>query len=469
MKQDTINAKLIATSSPEGLAAANMVTPSKLSHLLLQNGPLAIRYITKALVQEIPSFQNLSSSKQRRLIMSALELGDKENSVIFEKIGWGQWSAKVVNPNEFEELKTITNMNNLKIKDIMNAVHSQENSNNGNNNSNNNNNNNKRRKSSSSSTSSTASSNQQPVFSSETSSPKSKGVSITVLQVRKQSVSQYAKKLQSLPLNNNQNSKSSDVAVIFDEDEEDEDEDEDEDEEEEEEEEEENLSDSDNRLKTELFSYERRGSTVVYNEVHSDQSRNNSNAWPQKVSFPLKPRIRRMSRKQSVPFITKPSLSNPIYHDSPGTISPPLMVSPLRNLNNKIDLEELFRSTKTEPTSRRGSRVSFSKESCLRTTLIHNNNSNNSNEPPPLLNETMFKTSNISHLDINDTKNEFHHSDTDEEDWASMGAASLRNSALPQKIEVLNCSQTKLDTTENVSISNDNNVATLLMGLKTYF
>lgn len=82
-----IFSKPISTSSPAGLAAAQRVTPGKLSTLLLEKGPLAIRHITQTLCLDIPCFKNLSSSKQRRLIMSAMESGDKEKSVVFEKIG----------------------------------------------------------------------------------------------------------------------------------------------------------------------------------------------------------------------------------------------------------------------------------------------------------------------------------------------------------------------------------------------
>ena len=45
--------------------------------LLKTHGPLAMRHITQLLSEEIPQFQDMSSSKKRRLIMNALEKGNK--------------------------------------------------------------------------------------------------------------------------------------------------------------------------------------------------------------------------------------------------------------------------------------------------------------------------------------------------------------------------------------------------------
>ncbi|EDO15149.1 hypothetical protein Kpol_397p8 [Vanderwaltozyma polyspora DSM 70294] len=112
--------KPLSTTSPAAIAAVQMVTPNKLSSLLLKRGPLAIRHITQTLSEEIPSFKDLSSSKQRRLIMSVMESGDESNNVVFEKIGWGQWNAKIVNENEnFIDIRSLTNLNNAKIKDMI--------------------------------------------------------------------------------------------------------------------------------------------------------------------------------------------------------------------------------------------------------------------------------------------------------------------------------------------------------------
>lgn len=87
---------LISTSSPEGIAAASQITPNRIARILLKEGPLPIRHLTGHLIEQVPVFGNLSLSKQRRLIMAALESGDVETGCIFEKIGWGQWEAKVV-------------------------------------------------------------------------------------------------------------------------------------------------------------------------------------------------------------------------------------------------------------------------------------------------------------------------------------------------------------------------------------
>lgn len=86
----------ILTSSPAGIAAASAVTPDKLANLLLTEGPLAIRHLTLHLLALIPGFANLSLSKQRRLIILALDSGDPVTGCVFEKVGWGQWAAKRV-------------------------------------------------------------------------------------------------------------------------------------------------------------------------------------------------------------------------------------------------------------------------------------------------------------------------------------------------------------------------------------
>lgn len=83
-------------NSPLALAAAAQVTPDKLSRLLLTQGPLAIRHITSHLALTITGFADLSSSKQRRLIIAVLDSGDSVNNVIFEKISWGRWAARKV-------------------------------------------------------------------------------------------------------------------------------------------------------------------------------------------------------------------------------------------------------------------------------------------------------------------------------------------------------------------------------------
>ncbi|KAI5949492.1 STB3 [Candida theae] len=87
---------LLSTSSPEGMQVASKITPTRLANLLIKKGPLPIRHITAQLTLEVPSFELLSLSKQRRLIMAAMEQVDPTNNVVFEKIGWGQWAVRKV-------------------------------------------------------------------------------------------------------------------------------------------------------------------------------------------------------------------------------------------------------------------------------------------------------------------------------------------------------------------------------------
>lgn len=113
---NNVNKPPLPTTTPEAIAAANQVTPERLSQLLTENGPLAIRHITKQLSQEIPCFRNLSNSKQRRLIINAMQVGDYKNNKLFEKIGWGQWSIRNVDPSDFEIQRKLTNLQNSQFK-----------------------------------------------------------------------------------------------------------------------------------------------------------------------------------------------------------------------------------------------------------------------------------------------------------------------------------------------------------------
>lgn len=88
--------KLLSTLSPEGIQVASQITPTRLANLLMRKGPLPIRHITAQLAVEVPSFDMLSLSKQRRLIMAAMDQEDPVNHVVFEKIGWGQWAVRKV-------------------------------------------------------------------------------------------------------------------------------------------------------------------------------------------------------------------------------------------------------------------------------------------------------------------------------------------------------------------------------------
>ncbi|CEP61388.1 Stb3p LALA0_S03e01750g [Lachancea lanzarotensis] len=114
--------ELVETAGSNSITTTNnlLVSPAKISELLLSEGPLAIRFITKALCKQMPGFAELSASKQRRLIMAALEMGDRTSCVVFTKIGWGHWSAtKVENAADFDKEREATNIANSKIKDLM--------------------------------------------------------------------------------------------------------------------------------------------------------------------------------------------------------------------------------------------------------------------------------------------------------------------------------------------------------------
>ncbi|KAH3666505.1 hypothetical protein OGAPHI_003501 [Ogataea philodendri] len=103
---------LISTSSPEGIAAASQITPNRIANILLQEGPLPIRHLTAHLVSQIPSFGHLSLSKQRRLIMAALEMGDSQTGCVFEKIGWGQWEARKATDEQISQRNTQASTSN---------------------------------------------------------------------------------------------------------------------------------------------------------------------------------------------------------------------------------------------------------------------------------------------------------------------------------------------------------------------
>ncbi|ODQ63732.1 hypothetical protein NADFUDRAFT_44033 [Nadsonia fulvescens var. elongata DSM 6958] len=93
------------TNTPRALAAAAAITNERIGKFLIATGPLSIRHITTHLSVSVPNFAELSLSKQRRLIMSVLDvssLGDdakspsNSNGYSFEKVGWGRWAAKKV-------------------------------------------------------------------------------------------------------------------------------------------------------------------------------------------------------------------------------------------------------------------------------------------------------------------------------------------------------------------------------------
>lgn len=86
------------------------------------NNTYHIRNITKGIADKYPEFNNLSISKQRRVIMNILE----NNKDVFEKVGWGLWklinndakdmpSESVIKPVNTSAQNTMAN-NVVKIK-----------------------------------------------------------------------------------------------------------------------------------------------------------------------------------------------------------------------------------------------------------------------------------------------------------------------------------------------------------------
>ncbi|SMN20678.1 similar to Saccharomyces cerevisiae YDR169C STB3 Ribosomal RNA processing element (RRPE)-binding protein involved in the glucose-induced transition from quiescence to growth [Maudiozyma saulgeensis] len=118
--------KPLPITSVEAQNAVHMVTPERISKMLETRGPLAIRFITQSLSEEIPYFKNLSTSKQRRLIMNVMETGFEEQSLIFEKIGWGLWTVRKVLPEAFRQEREMTNKLNAKVRDNSNNPNAPE-------------------------------------------------------------------------------------------------------------------------------------------------------------------------------------------------------------------------------------------------------------------------------------------------------------------------------------------------------
>jgi Putative Sin3 binding protein len=93
----------LSSAALSGLEAAGAITPSMLAkhHLpdiLLANGPIAIRHVLGHLTQTVPGFSRIPPAKARRIVVSALEGragGGVNGDVLFEKVGWGRWDARL--------------------------------------------------------------------------------------------------------------------------------------------------------------------------------------------------------------------------------------------------------------------------------------------------------------------------------------------------------------------------------------
>ena len=96
-----------ALDSLGDLDSSGAITPGLLSkhHLpdiLLAHGPLAIRHVMGYLTTSVPGFSRIPPAKARRLVVGALEGrgsggdgGGLDGNVIFEKVGWGRWDARL--------------------------------------------------------------------------------------------------------------------------------------------------------------------------------------------------------------------------------------------------------------------------------------------------------------------------------------------------------------------------------------
>jgi hypothetical protein len=110
-----------ALDSLGDLDSAGAITPYLLAkhHLpdiLLSHGPLAIRHIMGYLTTSVPGFSRITSAKARRLVVAALEgrgSGGEgaglNGDVLFEKVGWGRWDARLKGqPPRERQSNTIT-------------------------------------------------------------------------------------------------------------------------------------------------------------------------------------------------------------------------------------------------------------------------------------------------------------------------------------------------------------------------
>lgn len=91
----------------QNLDSVGAITPAMLAkfHLpdiLLTHGPLAIRHVMGYLTTSVPGFAGIPPAKARRLVVGALEGrgnggegGGANGDVIFEKVGWGRWDARL--------------------------------------------------------------------------------------------------------------------------------------------------------------------------------------------------------------------------------------------------------------------------------------------------------------------------------------------------------------------------------------
>ncbi|KAF2432034.1 hypothetical protein EJ08DRAFT_586082 [Tothia fuscella] len=93
----------LSTAALSGLEAAGAITPAMLARdhlpdILLGSGPMAIRHVLSHLTQTVPGFSRIPPAKARRIVVGALEGrpgGGPDGNVLFEKVGWGRWDARL--------------------------------------------------------------------------------------------------------------------------------------------------------------------------------------------------------------------------------------------------------------------------------------------------------------------------------------------------------------------------------------
>ena len=85
-----------------GAITPGLLAKHHLPGILLDNGPLAIRHIMGYLTTSVPGFSGIPPAKARRLVVGALEGRGSDGSqggiggdVMFEKVGWGRWDARM--------------------------------------------------------------------------------------------------------------------------------------------------------------------------------------------------------------------------------------------------------------------------------------------------------------------------------------------------------------------------------------
>ena len=97
--QDAVHREV--NSDAVGSITPTMLAQHHLPGVLLEHGPLAIRYIMGYLCQQVPGFSGIPPARARRIVVAALEgrsedgeHGSLNKDIAFEKVGWGRWNAR---------------------------------------------------------------------------------------------------------------------------------------------------------------------------------------------------------------------------------------------------------------------------------------------------------------------------------------------------------------------------------------